>query len=152
MTTTAKGSIGAVRTPTESMKTRRPCSLRISAAAIGERIELRVQAKSTLPGNRAIRLTSDMQDAEQRKEPPRRVVVHYDAIGEPLGQFFAAFIVQPAPAHIDRLDLGRARLAHGAVIAAADDEIIFDQLAEGQKRQHHVLERPVLRVTDIELE
>jgi hypothetical protein len=43
-----------VRTPTESTNTRRPCSWRINAAAIGERIAFKVQAKSTLPGGRGI--------------------------------------------------------------------------------------------------
>src|SRR6185312_6373554 len=150
ITAMAKGSIGAVRTPTESTKTRRPCSLRISAAAIGERMELRVQAKSTLLGNRAIHLAPDMQDAKQREKPPRGVVVHHDAIGEALDELLAALIVQPPAPHIDHLDLGRARLAHRAVIAAADHEIVFDQLAERQKRQHHLLERLVLGVADIE--
>ena len=54
ITATAKGSIGAVRTPTESTKMLRPCVWRSSAAAIGERIEFKVQAKSTLAGARAM--------------------------------------------------------------------------------------------------
>src|SRR5579862_3725690 len=149
ITATANGSIGAVRTPTESTKIRPPWICRSSAAAIGERIEFKVQANSTLPGNRAM-LTSDMQHAEQREEPPCRVEVDLDAIGKTLAQLLAAFIVQSAAAHIDRFDAAGARLAHGVVIAAADHEIVFDDLAERRERQHDLLERLVRDVANIE--
>src|SRR6185312_11884555 len=129
----------------------RPCRCFSSASAIGERIELKVQARSTLEGSRAIaRSGPDMQDAEQREEPARRAEVDHHALGQALAQYLRAFVVQAAPSHVDRLDARRARRADRLEIALADQEIIFDDAAERRQRHQQPLDRRLVGGADIE--
>src|SRR5260370_25228403 len=110
----------------------RPCRCLSSASAIGERIELKVQARSTLEGNRAMaRSGPDMQHAEKREEPARGAVIDRHALGQTLAQQLRALVVQLAPSHVDRLDARRARRAHRLLVALADQEIVLDDAAEG---------------------
>src|SRR4051812_35855468 len=46
-----------------------------------------------------------VEDAKQRKQPPRGGVVDRRLAGQPLDQQFRALVVQRAPAGVDRLDL-----------------------------------------------
>jgi hypothetical protein len=48
-----------------------------------------------------------MQGANKREETPRGFDIDGEAFFERALQHFAGFVVQPAPAHIDRLDLTR---------------------------------------------
>jgi len=43
--------------------------------------------------------------------------------------------VEPAPAHVDRLDLIGARGANGRVVAVADQEIVLDDAPQRAERQ-----------------
>src|ERR687897_1386938 len=104
---TTNGSIGRGRSPTESTYTLRPCRYFVTASAIGERIALWVQAKRTLPGSSSLRLATDVQDADQREEPSRRLVVDRDLLGERIGQFLGPLVVQAAATHVDRFDPAR---------------------------------------------
>src|SRR6202166_3688027 len=108
MAATAKGSSAPVRTPTDSTKMRgcQRC-LRI-ASAMGERIELRLQAKSTLEGSPPPALPADMQDAQQREEASRGREIDGDLVGKPLSQELRALVVEGAAPHVDRLDAGGA--------------------------------------------
>jgi len=76
-----------------------------------------------------------MQGAEQRKEPTRRRLVHADLPLQPLDHKPAAFIVQTAPGHVDRLDLARRRGLDRLEIALADQEVVLDDLPEGVERE-----------------
>src|SRR6185312_5080012 len=129
----------------------RPCRCLSSASAIGERIELKVQARSTLEGSRAIfRSGPDMQDAEQREEPARGAEVDHHALGQPLAQQLRAFVVQAATAHVDRLDARRAGRANRLEIALADQEIVFDDAAEWRQRHEQPLDRRLIGRADVE--
>src|SRR5271154_6631026 len=152
MTAMAKGSTGCACTPTESTKTRRACRRRSIAAAIGERIELKLQAKSTLPGSRAIHSASDVQHADEGEEPARGVEVDLDLVRQPLPQQLRALVVQAAPAHVESLDARRTRGADGGVIVLADQEVVADDAAEGLQRQLHPLEQHLRPRADLQAE
>ncbi len=74
--------------------------------------------------------TPDMQDADQGKEPPGGGKVGFHFAVEPLEQHFRRLVVNPAPGHVDRLDLGGGGLADRLIIRIADREIIADRAAE----------------------
>src|SRR5690242_12906817 len=131
MTATVKGSMGTGRTPTESTKIRRACRCLSIAAAIGERMALWLQAKSTLPGRRIRASSPDVQDAHQGEEPPSRIEIDVDLVRKLVAQKLRSLIVQAAAADIDRLDLRWARGADRRVVALADQEIIAHDPAEG---------------------
>src|SRR5713101_6792172 len=120
----------------------RPCRCLSSASAIGERIELKVQARSTLEGSRAMpRSGPDMQYAEKREESARSAEIDRHALGQPLAQQLRALVVQRAPAHVDRLDARRARRADRLKVALAHQEIVLDDAAEGRERQEQRRDR-----------
>src|SRR5262249_53500186 len=77
-----------------------------------------------------------MQRADEREKAARRLEIGGDLPLEPLDQKPAAFVVQTAPAHVQRLDARGRRRLDRLVIALADQEIILDQLAERRERQH----------------
>src|SRR5258708_39586836 len=107
----------------------RPCRCLSSASAIGERIELKVQARSTLDGSRAMaRSGPDMQHAEKREEPARGAEIDRHALGQTLAQQLRALVWQRAPPHVDRLDARRAPRAHRLGVPRADQAM---RLAEG---------------------
>src|SRR5579864_2728169 len=111
-----------------------------SASAIGERMELKVQAKSTLPGSRDIAASGpQMQHAEQREEAPRGVEIDGDALGDAFAQQLRALVVERAPAHVDRLDARRARGADRGEVALADQEVVLDHAAERLQRDQHAV-------------
>src|SRR5712671_1582455 len=129
----------------------RPCRCLSSASAIGERIELKVQARSTLEGSRAMpRSGPDMQYAEKREESARSAEIDRHALGQPLAQQLRALVVQRAPAHVDRLDARRARRADRLKVALAHQEIVLDDAAEGRERQEQPLDRRLVGRADIE--
>ena len=76
-----------------------------------------------------------MQGAYQREQPPGGVEIHLDLALQPLLQKLAAFIVKPAPGHVDGFNLARCRRADGLIIAFADHEIIFHNPPEWRQRQ-----------------
>src|SRR4029079_14237974 len=121
------------------------------AAAIGERTALRLQAKRTAPGRSAAPPNGSalpMERAEQREQAACGRNVDGDLALEPLHQELTAFVVNTAPPHVDSLDL-RGRLGlDRLIIALADEEVVLHQPAEGRKRQHHVLDRCAIGITD----
>src|SRR5690349_6839224 len=103
---------------------------RNSAAAIGERTELSPQANSTACGRAMIGAPIPVspfpvQHGNQREEAARGVEIDADLVLEPLHQELGALVLEPAPAHVDRLDLARARAADRLVIAVADHEVVL---------------------------
>src|SRR5580693_4534963 len=99
---------------------------------MGERTALREQMKSTdwivrggpAEGSATLGSPFPMQCRDQREQPPRRVKIDLDLVLESFDEQSGSFVVQAAPAHVDRLDFrGRARTDR-AVIAVAQHEII----------------------------
>src|SRR6185436_3457091 len=78
-----------------------------------------------------------VQRRDQREQPPRRVEIDLDLAFEPLAQQMRAVVMQPAPAHVDRLDAGRQRGPERRVIAVADLVIVLEHAAERGERQEH---------------
>src|SRR5437867_68400 len=71
-----------------------------------------------------------VQDADQRKQAARGFEVDPHLALQPLLQRARAFVMDTAPAHVDRLDLvGRSR-ADRLVVAVADHEIILHNPTE----------------------
>src|SRR6185437_16237880 len=91
-----------------------------------------------------------MQDADQREDAARRVVIDVDLALEPLAQQRRAFVVQPAAAHVERLDLRRRRVADRLVVALADQKVVPDDAAERRERQHDLAVRLAAREADVE--
>src|SRR5918994_3805819 len=132
---TTNGSIGRGRSPTESTYTLRPCRYFITASAIGERIALWVQAKSTLPGSSSTGLTTDVQHAEKGEQPPRGLAVDRDLVGQRIRQLLGALVVQAAASHVDRLDPARRGALDCLEVAVADQEVILDDAPERPHRE-----------------
>src|SRR5581483_3364437 len=153
---TAKPSSSPARTPTESTKMRWPWSCFNMAAAIGERKAFWVQQNSTAPGSasaivpRPPRLAAEVQRADQREQPTRGVEVDLDLAFQAFPQHLRTFVVQAAPAHVDRLDLRRRGGADRAVVAVADLEIILHDPAERRERQDEAVEVAIPGVADID--
>src|SRR5271156_6505233 len=95
------------------------------AAAMGERNEFWLQANRTAKGCCTGRLPSALpvQYRDQREQPARGAGIELDLALESLHDKPRAFVVQGAPAHIERLDAIRRRRADRVVIAVADGEI-----------------------------
>src|SRR5262245_14201586 len=78
------------------------------AAAIGERTELRLQAKRTAPGRSASpgpkASALPMERADQGEQASCRADVDQHLALEPLHEQPASFVVQATPSHVDRLD------------------------------------------------
>src|SRR5580698_3448033 len=100
------------------------------AAAIGERTELRPQANNTASGRFACDgigpSALPVQYRDQGEQPARGVEIQIDLALEPFHHQARALVVQPAPAHVERLDTVRRRSADRRVIAVANREIVFD--------------------------
>src|SRR5512145_196969 len=99
---------------------------------MGERSAFWVQANSTLPG-RSANSATNVQDADQGEQAPRRLAVDRDLALERVGELLRALVVQPAATHVDRLDAARRGAADRLEIALADHEVVLDQPA---KRPH----------------
>src|SRR5437588_12788802 len=95
----------------------------------------RGDAEASTKGGPVTRSAPQVQHANQGKEPPRRVEIDLDLVGEPLDQQRGPLIVQGPPADVDRFDLRQARTANRFVIAVADHKIIFDDPAKRRQRQ-----------------
>src|SRR6516164_7970793 len=108
------------------------------ASAMGERSAFCVQQKRTLPGSSPTTLSPDVQDADQGEETTRGGAVELDLACEPLTQEVGALVVQPAPAHVDGLDLRGRGGADGLVVAFADREVVLDDPPEGREREDHL--------------
>ena len=80
-----------------------------------------------------------MERADEGEQAPRRVGVGGDLALEPGLQQLRAFVVQAAPAHIQRLDLLRRGVADGVVIALADHEVVLDHPPERREREQVAL-------------
>src|SRR5262249_60793770 len=91
-----------------------------------------------------------MKYGDEREQPPRRIEVEGHLIPEALHQKLRALVMQPAPSHVDRLDLARCRGADRLVIALAHEEIILHQATERRERQVMRDYRLVILRTDIE--
>src|SRR4051794_15662695 len=76
-----------------------------------------------------------VQHADEREQAACGVEVDLDLFLQPLLEQVRALVVQPAPAHVDRLDLSRRCGADRLVIAVADQEIVLHDLAEWRQRQ-----------------
>jgi len=77
-----------------------------------------------------------MEHAKEREQAPRRIEIHLYFPGQPGHQSLGTFVVQAAPAHVDRLDLPRAGRADGLIIALADEKIILHDAPEGREGEH----------------
>src|SRR5215469_3957771 len=113
-----------------------------SAAAMGERTTFCPQANSTDCGCAtigaaiaALPLALPVQHGDEREQVAGGVEIDSDLVLEALDQEIGALVVQRAPAHVDRLDLARARGADRLVIAVADDEVVLDDALERGERQ-----------------
>jgi replicative DNA helicase len=51
----------------------------------------------------------DVQDADERKQPPRGVEIDRDLSVEPVHQHLGRLVVERTPRHVDGLDLLRGR-------------------------------------------
>ena len=65
-------------------------------------------------------------------------------------QPFGAFVMQPAPPHINGFDARRTRRLDGLVIGVTDPKIIADDRTQGTERQRDFLKRPVIRIAHVE--
>ena len=83
----------------------------------------------------------DMEHADQGEQAPCGGMIGFDLSLEPFEQQVGGIVVDRAPRHVDRLDLGRGRLADRLVIAVADREIVADRAAEPREAQHQRFER-----------
>src|SRR5690349_21663274 len=103
-------------------------------------MEFWVQANSTLPGSPTTAMPSglDVQGADEGEQPAGGIEVEVDLARKPLAQELGALVVQTAAAHVERLDLGRAELLDGGVVAFAHQEVVLHDLAEGRERQDDV--------------
>src|SRR5688500_1848753 len=72
----------------------------------------------------------DMEDADQRKEPPCGGEVGFGLALERVEQRPRAAVVDRAACHVERLDLLRRGLAHRLVVRIADREILAHVAAE----------------------
>src|SRR6476619_5410797 len=119
---------------------RRPARCLRIAAAIGERTELRLQAKRTAPGRSASpgpkASALPMQGADQGEQASRGGDVDEYLALEPLHEEPAAFIVQATPSHVDRLDARRRLGLDRLIVALAHQEVVLHQAAKGRKREH----------------
>ena len=82
-----------------------------------------------------------MQDADEGEQAAGRVCIDLGLAFKPLLQHPRPFVVNPAPCHIDGLDLLCGGLADRLIIAVADGEIIADRAAEAAQRQDQRLQR-----------
>src|SRR4030088_50354 len=89
-------------------------------------------------GARASASALQMQHADQREEPPRRIEVELDLAREPLLQKLRTLVMKRTPAHVEAFDLRGRSLADGLVVALADNEVVLDHAAKGRERQHHL--------------
>ena len=105
-------------------------------SAIGERTAFMPHMKSTERG-KARRQHQPRQCSTQTSVNSRRAVSKSMSIlpGEPVHQRLRAFVVQAAPAHVDRLDLAGRRRADRLVVALADHVIVLDDPPERRQRQ-----------------
>src|SRR6266404_750821 len=95
-------------------------------------------------------LATDMQHADQREQPARRVEVEPDLVGEPLAQQLRALVVETAPPHVYGFDLHRAGALDRREIALANQEVVLDDAAEWRQRQDDPLAGDVVGAADIE--
>src|SRR5690606_8953314 len=95
-------------------------------------------------------LAPPVEYADEGKEPPRRVEINLDLAGEPVHQRLRAFVMQSAPAHVDRFDLAGGRGSNGLVITLADEEVVLDDCAERSQRQHMRYDRAAIFTRDAE--
>src|SRR5512132_1114441 len=104
------------------------------AAAIGERTELRLQAKRTAPGRSASPTAKasalPMQGADQGEQSSGGGDVDEHLALEPLHEQAAAFVVQATPSHVDRLDAGGRLGLDRLVVALAHQEVVLHQAAK----------------------
>jgi hypothetical protein len=77
-------------------------------------------------------------------------VVDLDLFLEALHQQLGAFVVQAAPAHVDRLDLARRRGADRLVVAVADQEIVLHDAAQRREREQMRHQRRAVLAPDVE--
>ena len=93
---------------------RRSCPIRCLNRARRHRRAHRIQSAGEQhelrPASPAIALQPfPMQHADQREQPPRGVEIDLHLVLEPVHQDAGAFVVQAAPAHVDRFDPVRRR-------------------------------------------
>src|SRR5215813_11073971 len=143
MAAIAKPSSSPLRTPAEATTKAFPNACRAKAAAIGERTEFCPQANSTargFVGASSTRSAFPVQDANEREQAPRGLEIDRHLVLEAIHQELRAFVVQRAPAHVDRLDALGGGGADRSVIAVADHEIILHDPPQRRERQqvsHH---------------
>ena len=94
----------------------------------------------------------DVQNANQREQPPGGVEVHVDLALETFLQQLGGVVVEPAARHVDGFDRV-ARIAMDRFeIAFANREIIADRAAEAGEAESHGLQHPTLFVVQIDRE
>src|SRR5262245_26608360 len=101
-------------------------------------------------GHLALRLTSPMKDAYQGKQPSSGIEIDLHLAVQALDQDLAAFIVQTAPRHVDRLDLARGRCANSLIVAFANHEIVLDDATKWRQRQSDDDARSSTGIGDVE--
>src|SRR5262249_54810090 len=98
---------------------------------------------STRRGAVTIPSTPQMQHANQCKKPPCGIEIDRDLVRYALEQHRRALVVQGATAHVDRLDLCKARAADSLVVAFANHEVVPDDPAKWRKGYDNRLDRAV---------
>src|SRR5215468_2523594 len=76
-----------------------------------------------------------VQHADEREQAAGGVEVDPHLLAQPVHENARALVVQPAPAHVDRLDLARRGGAKRLVIAVADHEIILHDAPQRRQRE-----------------
>lgn len=80
-------------------------------------------------------LGPNVQNAHQRKQAPRRVMIGGKGAGEAFLQSLGPFVVQAAASHVDGLDLVGLAAGQSLCVAAANVKIGPDDRHERARRQ-----------------
>ncbi len=91
-----------------------------------------------------------MQHADQREQAPRGVEIDVDLALEPLHQDVRTFVVQPAPAHVERLDAVGRGGADRLVVAVADHVVVLHEPPQRRERQQMRDHRRAVLAADVE--
>src|SRR5581483_5295797 len=96
------------------------------------------------------RSCSQVQHADQREEPPRRVEVDLHAIGEPFAEQLRAFVVKGASSHVDRFDARGTCSANRIEVARADEKLVLDDAAERRERDDDAVDCLLVATANLE--
>ena len=94
----------------------------------------------------------DVENANQREQPPGGVEVHVDLGLEALLQQFGSFVVDRAAGHVDGFDRVARIAMDGFEVALANGEIIADRTAKAGEAESHRLQHRAFFVVQIDRE